>query len=138
MTPASVLGGPCWSLWHSPKPPSSDRERGGRQVATGREAGVGCLEGARAAPSHRPAAAPLAKWCPTIHQPRCRVGPFLQAQAFQSCPGAALTHPQAVADSGNKTSLTAGSSRRPGLGKMTAGPAGAPGFGLAAKQTAIV
>lgn len=107
MTPASVLGGPRWFPRQSPRPPGSGGERGGRQVATGREAGAGDREGAKGAPTHRPAAAPLAGRGPNHPPAAPSPGSFLGPQAFRSA-RPALTHPQAAAGSGNKTSPTAG------------------------------
>lgn len=94
-------------------------------MAKGREYG----EGARGSPTHGPAAVTLARL--TTRQPTA-------TWAFLSGPSAALTHPPAVADSGNKTSPTARSPGPPGVGRVTAGPTGALLPGLAAKQTAIV
>ena len=65
---------------------------------------------------------PLSKRGPNLTSPSCRLGPFWRAPAFWSSFGSALTHPLAVVDSGNKTSPTARSTARPGLGRVTAGP----------------
>lgn len=90
-------------------------------MATGRKAGVGCRDEARGT-SYPPPGGCNPRRPGTQPPPATPLGSFLAtAGRFAAAPGAALTHPPAVADSGNKTSPTAGSAGRRGLGRVTAG-----------------
>lgn len=76
-------------------------------MATGLEAGAGFVEEARG-------------WNPTIP---LLLRLFLAGASLLELPtGTPLTHPLAVADSGNKTSQTAVSAVLPGLWRVAAGP----------------
>lgn len=89
-------------------------------MAPGRRDGAECREGAKGAHKHYHEAATPWGEDPYTHQPYCIPGPFGWLCLGQTAPKTALTHPLAVAGSGNKTSLTVGWALTAGPGLVAA------------------